>query len=107
MKCSGEMCSIPWGDAEYGGPVSDAIVTPTRVSIDWKDDDDLWHLEAQSVDNGTTYNGTFGSPRLLPSNRVKIKRFVAADNSMLLLAEWQDSARNNEGHAIFQLDPIS
>ena len=57
--------------SDFTFTVTEAIVTPTRLAVDWRDQTGAVHLEASSNDGGQTYTGTYGWPRLNPDWHIK------------------------------------
>lgn len=52
------------GDAE----VREAVVTDTRISLDWDEEHQSFHMQLTSTD-GVTFQGHYGSPRPIPSGQ--------------------------------------
>ena len=66
-------------------PVTDAILTDTRFVCDYRVDDDMIHIEADSSD-GITFRGRWGWPRLHDGrNTIELTRFESKHNEIVLL----------------------
>lgn len=87
---------------EWDLNVSEAIVTDTRIAIEWKEDGQHFFLQAKSTD-GVIYDGEM---RDVPEARtaVQITRYSARDGGELLICKWHNKLTGYEGDCIFELD---
>ena len=107
MRLKGQLYeSLDREDNQLTFTVTDAIITPTRLAVDWGVQDDPMHLEASSSDGGRTYSGTYGWPRPNPDYRIELKVFTSADGTTLLLGRWLERDSGEEGDSLFELTPI-
>jgi hypothetical protein len=83
--------------------VPEAVVTQTRIAMDWTEGDDKFHIRATSTDGGASYEGNFGEPRADPNCRMQIRRFTSPDGTELLIAKWHRGDTGNGGLDIIEL----
>ncbi len=72
--------------------VTDAIVTPDRIAIEWKQNGVGGFLLAESLD-GENYQGHYGYPRLEPEHaaeRAAAFKLHRAGTAVLLYGTWQE-----------------
>ena len=89
---------------DYGYQVTDAIITPDRAVIDWKEKNALFHFTGKSKDCGFTYTGCFGRPQPKPIYKMELKKFVGKDKSILLFGTWFEQDVGNDGYISFVLE---
>jgi hypothetical protein len=86
-------------------PVDDAILTDTRFVCDYREDDAMIHIEANSSD-GITYRGRWGCPLLDDDrNTIEVTRFESKRNEIVLLGMWERDD-NHEGMWLFRLRKV-
>jgi hypothetical protein len=103
MKLSGTRFDDPNWEATHR--VTEAIVTPERVALDWIENGVRYHLLAQSRDGGLTYQGSYGMFRPEEQWGIELTRYTATDGSVLLSADWHEKDTGNEGSSLFALKP--
>lgn len=101
MKLAGYMHDIENLD-EYDSRVTDAVITNSKISFDW-DEDEGFHATMQSSDGGITYHGTFGSPTPEAGCVIEGTRFQAKNGEILLWLRWYREDTGNEGSCIVHL----
>ena len=89
---------------ETDGDIREAVVTESKISIDWVEDDVEFYASLHSTD-GIEYQGTFGEPVLDNACRMSGTKYTAADGSVLLLASWIRDDRGMSGSCYFELEP--
>lgn len=104
MRYSGIVTELDLDLDDYDFDVIEAVVTKDRIAIDWKEDDQVFHVLAHS-DDGVTYRGNYGSPRPIPEYVMEFTKYTSADKGLLLLAKWYQTDNGNEGSCFFELDP--
>ncbi len=100
MKLRGDLFCTLGVDADF--PVTDAIVTPRRISIDWREDDIDAHLDATSRD-GAHFKGHYGYPQQDSDLEFDLTLFKAKDE-YLLFGTWCEHDTGEEGVWVFRLD---
>jgi hypothetical protein len=103
VKYSGVITEIE-GELEDGDwIVSEAIVTDTRVCIDWIEGVQSFHAKLES-DDGVTFEGHYGTP--IPNSNWSMTgvKYTAADGSVLLLLKWDQSDNGIGGWAVLGLE---
>jgi hypothetical protein len=83
--------------------VAEAVVTQTRIAMDWTEGGDKFHISATSTDRGASYEGHFGEPRADANCRMQIRRFTSTDGTELLIAKWYRDDTGNGGLDIIEL----
>jgi hypothetical protein len=101
MKLSGVLYEMDT-DTSYDYDVADVVLTRDRIAADWAEGEIQYHLQAKSTD-GLTYRGTFGERRPDPNRVMELKKFTAADGSVLLFGTWHQSDDGREGRCLFSL----
>ena len=89
---------------EYNYEVLDAVVTDTRIAIDWDENGEPYHLKARST-NGVTYNGNYGTPRPNSQWHMELTRYSSRDGCELLIGEWNERDSGSTGMCVFELEP--
>jgi len=87
----------------YDSDVQEAVVTNSRIVIDWDEDDDHFHAILHSEDGGTTYKGNFGSPEPDSKWVIGATRFTANNGEVLLWLDWDQKDRGVGGQNIVHL----
>ena len=99
MKLTGEVfCAL---DVESDYRVTDAIVTPRRISIDWEEDDVKAHLDTTSRD-GIHFKGNYGYPTKHSDFEFELTLFKAK-HEYLLFGTWCEHDTGDEGVWAFRL----
>ena len=101
MKMTGCFFNVEGMD-EWDLAVDDAIVTNSRMSLDWEEDGYKYNAVLKSED-GAQYHGTFGSPGPMPKNTIEARRFKSTNGDELLWMKWYSDDSNNEGTCIVHL----
>jgi hypothetical protein len=101
MKMTGHFFDVEGMD-EWHVAVDDAIVTNKKISLDWEDDGYKYNAILTSED-GTQYCGTFGSPRPMPKNTMKARRYKSTNGDELLWMTWYSDETKNESTCIVHL----
>jgi hypothetical protein len=83
--------------------VSEAVITQTRIAMDWTDGGELFHVSATPTDGGATYEGHFGQTKPDPTCKMQIRRFTSRDGTELLLVKWHRGDTGNAGLDIIEL----
>jgi hypothetical protein len=89
--------------SEYDWEIDEAVVTKSKIALDWEENGELFHLLAVSHDEGCTYSGKYGSPQPNPDWTMELTRYTAVDRSVFLVAYWHQTDTGNEGSCVFQL----
>lgn len=89
---------------ESSCPVSDAVVTPKKISVDWEEKGGRAHLEATSTDH-VNFEGHYGYPHPEENRLVRFKKYRAANGEVVLLGTWYNQAKGNEGTWVLRLEP--
>jgi hypothetical protein len=83
--------------ADSNATVTDAVILPNKVSIDYTDHDGQGHLEAISEDH-FSFKGTFGYPALDPHCHVEFELYRAHHgNDVVLLGKWWNATTGTKG----------
>ena len=101
MKYKGFMYC--YGNSEPYGTVTDAVLTRSRISIDWEDPEGGGHLEAGASESDQ-YEGVYTVPGVRPTGRFDLKCYMAGDE-VLLFGTWSWPATKDEGSWAFLLSP--
>lgn len=89
---------------EESGPVFEAIVTETRIVIDWKEGGDTLHLQATSRD-GLTFEGNYGVGHLDTNYFMELRLFTSKNKEVLLVGMWHILDDDEHGRTLFVLKP--
>lgn len=100
MRCTGLTFDI----VDDGTKITDAILTNTKVSMDYMVDDVTVHLQAASIDSGETYVGSITAPGEKHGCRVKMTRYRNGDGSAILFTRIR-LPEGSEGDCIIRLSP--
>ena len=84
--------------------VTEAVLTPRKLSMDWHDCDEFAHLDATSKD-GMNYKGIYGYSLPDADCRMELKRFNAKDGSVMFLASWWERETGEEQECLIYLEP--
>lgn len=87
----------------YDYKVDEAVITKSKLSLAWKEEDVQFHLLASSKDGGHTYAGTYGCPVLNSQWKMELTRYTAVTGSVLLVGHWWQEDNGNESYCLFQL----
>ena len=91
MRVAGEKCDgLHW---EQSHRVTEAIVTPDRIALDWLENGVSYHLLAHSRDGGLTYQGRYGMFRPEEDWVAEITCYTAVDGAAVLFCEWRKRTR--------------
>ena len=102
MKLAGvKFDSVLW---DCSRQVTEAIVTPERIALDWLENGVKYHLVAHSQDRGLTYHGTYGMFRPEDDWSVRITRYTAVDSSVVLFCDWHEKDTGRAGFWICRLE---
>lgn len=85
--------------------VTEAIVTPERIALDWLENGVKFHLAAHSKDGGLTYQGTYGMFRPEDDWSVTATRYTAVDGSVVLYCDWHEKDTGRAGFWLCKLEP--
>jgi len=85
--------------------VTEAIVTPERIALDWLEGGVKFHLVAHSQDCGLTYQGTYGMFRPEDDWKINITRYAAVNGSVVLFCEWHEQDTGRAGFWLCKLEP--
>lgn len=99
MKFTGQVFCAPGVEANF--IVSEAIVTPQRISIDWKEGEDKAHLDATSSD-GVHFQGFYGYPTRDSDLEFELTLFKNKDE-YLLFGTYCHHDTGDEGCWVFRL----
>lgn len=99
MNLTGEVfCAL---DVESDYRVTDAIVTPHRISIDWEEDDVKAHLDTTSRD-GIHFKGNYGYRTKHSDFEFELTLFKSKQE-YLLFGTWCEHDTGDEGIWVFRL----
>lgn len=93
---------------EDGARITDAVLLPTRISIDFVDGGGEGHLDADTTDH-VTYVGTYGYKREPKAEKEESQRHVrfdlykAANGAVLLMGTWRDTKSGDAGNWLIKL----
>lgn len=87
---------------EYDYDVKEAVVTDTRIAIDWDEEGTIFHLKASSTD-GVMYQGNYGTPRPDSTCHMELTRYLSREGDELLIGKWTDLESGATGMCIFEL----
>lgn len=89
---------------EDGARITDAVLLPKRISIDFEDDEGEGHLDAETTDH-VTYSGTYDykHDRDDGHRHVVFDLFRAADGTVLLLGKWWSTKTGGAGNWLIRL----
>ncbi len=92
------------GYVEEDGIITDAILLPRRLAIDWTEAGDVGHLKAETMD-GLWFRGTMSYQP--PSGRQHDYelRLYSSGEDRLLFGTWRDPASGEAGRWTFVLTP--
>lgn len=82
--------------------ISEAIVTKSRIAIDWEEGGDPRHAMLHS-DDGYFYRGTFGFPQLDSENKLEAWRYRSVAGDELLWIKWELGESGAAGTAMIHL----
>lgn len=102
MRCSGTYTDLEIDIDETNGDIIEAVVTESKISIDWVEDGESFHASLASSD-GVEYHGSFGEPVLNRACKMKGIKYATADGSILLLARWNRFDTGTSGSCYFEL----
>jgi hypothetical protein len=102
MKYSGQSFNCQEG----GSRITDAIITETRMAIDWVEDGYPASLVATS-DNGLLYRGTYGYPTPEERYRIEFRLFKDQTGEVLLFGRWWRTDTANGGLWLLQLSAMA
>jgi hypothetical protein len=103
MKLKGELFYALEIEADCS--ITDAIVTPRRISIDWSEGDAEAHLDATSRD-GVHFQGYYGYPEKDSDFEFELTLFKAK-HEYLLFGTWCEHDSGAEGMWVFRLSTKS
>ena len=87
-----------------GDDIREAILTRTRVAIDYVDDEGvLFHVAARSEDGGQTYFGKWGVGDLNENCEISLRRYSGKNGQVVLFGKWVDHEYGGEGFSTFRL----
>ena len=90
----------------YTDEIKDAILDNKKIAFEWDEDGSRSLAVLHSVDGGTFYKGTFGSPRPEPSCTMELTRFTATSGEVLLWVKWRNGDTGFGGIAIAHLATV-
>lgn len=83
--------------AESVATITEAVVLPHKISIDFTDSDGAGHMEATS-DDQFLYRGTYGYPQLDPHCHVEMEMYRAHHGrDSLLVGKWWNATTGSQG----------
>lgn len=83
--------------ADSNATVTDAVILPSKISIDFTDDGGTGHLEATSEDH-FRFVGTYGYPMLDEHRHVDFEVFRAHHgNDVVLIGKWWNATTGTKG----------
>ena len=93
MKMTGDLF---WADGvEPNSKVIEAVVTSKRISIDWSDRGERWHLDGSSGD-GETFKGNYGKSTTSSNYEFELTLF-RNKSEQLLFGTWIEHDSGHEG----------
>lgn len=104
MRCIGSFTTLEIDIDEINGDISEAVVTDSKISIDWVEDGENYFASLHST-NGIEYDGTFGEPILNDACKMTGVKYEALDGSVLLLAKWVRKDLGTAGACYFEFFP--
>lgn len=102
MKLTVQMYDVEGLD-EYASDVKEAVVTNTKIAMDWEEGDELLHALLHSEDGGSVYKGNFGSPKPEKGCDMEATRFTSKNGEVLLWLTWKRKDRGVGGISIVHL----
>lgn len=83
--------------AETHATITDAVILPNKVSVDYVDSDGQGHLEAMSEDH-FNFVGTYGYPALDPHCHVEFELYRGHHgNDIMLVGKWWNATTGTKG----------
>ena len=102
MICAGRISDFEGRGDLY--EVESAVVTETKLSVDWQESGETGHLHATSSD-GVNYGGNYGYPRSDPLRIASLKRYDSKNGEILFIGTWHNKNYGQEGTWFFTLKP--
>lgn len=88
---------------EYTVPIPEAVVTDTRISLDWEENGYRYNAILESSDGGNYYSGHYGSPGPEKVAFIEASRFTSKSGQELLWLYWCREDTGYEGRSIVHL----
>jgi hypothetical protein len=88
---------------EASGAVTDAVISRNRISVDWREDGDDYHLEASAPD-GFCFRGDYADRGQASRGQFELKLYRGGDE-VLLRGSWSEPAVG-KGDWTFLLTPV-
>ena len=105
MRHNGTYTELEIDIDETDGDITEAVVTESKISIDWVEDGQNFFASLHSTD-GIEYEGNFGEPVLSDACKMSGTKYMAAYGSVLLLVRWTHQDLATSGSCYFELDPV-
>jgi hypothetical protein len=105
MKFEGIMTDLEIDIDEYDWEIEDAVLTASKIALDWTEDGEQFHLVAHSKDGGHTYKGNYGYPAPNKDWVMELERYSGPNKSVLLIARWHQTDNGNAGANLIELTP--
>jgi hypothetical protein len=95
------------GYKDPDGPVTHAILTQTKLSLDWIEQDDKGHLEATSSNNDDDdiFEGNYSYTRTPGVGRTLL-RLHHSGTRLLLFGTWDWPPTEEDGTWVIVLEPV-
>jgi len=102
MKYSGHILDF-FNEKQARYEVSEAVLSDSKLSIDWTEGDLECHLDATS-DDGFTFRGSFGAPRPDAGWGLEVEKYTGRQQVLLFGRWWRDDGER--GYWAFLLSPM-